>query len=342
MGSSIPGSPQVIPMSNDGVDLETLYETDADHEPTPLAERLRRSFDLYIAAPARVALTDWRAVLGTLIIGMFLFAGTVGVWLVDKPSSGDAPTLIQPFQNGNYILGTDPVGRPIGAQLIHATPDMLRMVFAGAVVAVGFAAVIGVVSGFLRGSIVDVVLMTLTDVIITIPGLPLVIVLVVVFQPRNPYVIGLLLGLDNWPGLARTLRSQVLSIREESYVEASRIMGLPMRTSLRRDILGPLMPYVMVNAAQAARRIIFESVGLYFLGILPFTTLNWGVMMNLAYENGALSRPDMLHYLVFPMLTVFLMSFGLVLFSQGMDSVFNVRLRARHASTIEDDGGSEP
>lgn len=324
---------------DDQAGLESLFETDIDREPVSRSERFKRQFDLYVLAPCRVAMTDWRAVLGTAILTVFVLMGTLGVWLVDQPLSGDAPVLVPPFQNTEYILGTDLSGEPILAQLIHATPDMFRMVFAGAVVSIGFAAIVGVVSGFLRGTMVDRLLMGVTDIIITIPGLPLVIVLIAIFQPTDPYVIGVLLGLDNWPGLARTVRSQVLSIREESYVEASQIMGISTSTILRRDVLSQLMPYITVNSALASRRIIFESVGLYFLGILPFTTFNWGVMMNLAYENHALSRPDMYHTLAFPLFTIFMMSFGLVLLSQGLDSVFNVRLRARHASTIDDDGG---
>lgn len=327
--------------SDDKVDLEELFDSSTEHEPTPMGERVRRTADLTLVAPARVALTDWRAVVGTLILFGFFLAGTVGVVLVDRPTSGDAPILAQPFQNLNYILGTDTFGQPIGAQLIHATPAMFKMIFAGAVVSIGVAALVGLLSGFMRGTVVDTVLMSVTDIVITIPGLPLVIVLMAIFAPKNPYVVGVLLGLDNWPGLARTVRSQVLSIRQESYVEASRIMGLSTGTILRRDLLGQLMPYITINSALASRRIIFESVGLYFLGILPFTTFNWGVLMNLAYKGGALNRPQMLHWLIFPMVTIFLMSFGLVLFSQGMDSVFNVRLRARHASTTSDNSAMD-
>lgn len=316
-------------------DLEELFESDIDREPTPKHVQIMRLFDLYLVAPARIIKNDWRALIGIAILVGFGLMGTVGVALVEKPTSGVAPPVQPPFQNFNYILGTDIVGQPIGAQLIHATPDMFRMIFAGAVVSIGVAASVGCVAGFMRDNIVDTILMSVTDIVITIPGLPLVIVLMAIFQPRDPYVVGVLLGLDNWPGLARTVRSQVLSIREESYVEASQIMGLSTGTILRRDILGQLMPYITVNSALASRRIIFESVGLYFLGILPFTTFNWGVLMNLAYKSGALNRPDLLHWLVFPMLTIIVMSFGLVLFSQGMDSVFNVRLRARHAKTTK-------
>ena len=327
--------------SEDTIELEELFERDTTRDPPSKREKLRRVVDLYLVAPARVAIHDWRALVGTAILSLYLLAGTVGVVVVEKPTSGDAPILVQPFQDLSYPLGTDALGQPIGAQLIHATPSMLKMIFAGAMVSVGVAALVGVVSGFMRETAVDTVLMSATDVIITIPGLPLVIVLIAIFQPESPYVVGVLLGLDNWPGLARTVRSQVLSIREESYVEASQIMGLSTPTILRRDIIGQLMPYITVNSALASRRIIFESVGLYFLGILPFTTFNWGVLMNLAYKGGALNDPQLRHWLLFPMFTIILFAFGLVLFSQGMDSVFNVRLRARHAKTTGDDTSPE-
>ncbi|ELZ96329.1 ABC transporter permease [Haloferax sulfurifontis] len=326
---------------SDSFDLKDLYDEDIDPDPESRADRTKRFLEMNIVAPARIAVDDWRALVGGAILAFFLLMGTVGVWLVERPTSGDAPVLAAPFESLAYPLGTDVFGQPIHAQLIHATPGMFKMIFAGAVVSVGFAALVGVVAGFEHGTRIDSFLMTVTDVVITIPGLPLIIVITAIFQPENPYIVGVFLGIDNWPGLARTVRSQVLSIREESYVEASEIMGIPLSSILRRDILSQLMPYVMINGALTSRRIIFESVGLYFLGILPFTTFNWGVMMNLAYEGNALTRPDMLPWMVAPMVCIFLLSFGLVLLSQGLDSLFNVRLRARHAKTSKKKGTSK-
>jgi peptide/nickel transport system permease protein len=172
----------------------------------------------------------------------------------------------------------------------------------------------------------------------TIPGLPLVIVLAVALEPENPFVIGLLLTVNAWAGLARTIRSQVLSLRSESYVEASRIMGVSTPHIIYDDILPNIMPYVLINFMSAARNVIFSSVGLYFLGILPFTTLNWGVMMNLAYKNSALLTLNAAHWLIIPMFVISLLSYGLIMFSQGMDRVFNPRVRARHATTTSDEG----
>lgn len=320
----------------DELDFEELFD-DADREPPSRLARLKRTLDLTVLAPLRIAVNDWRAVTAGVILLLYGLMGTVGVWLARKPSSGDYPKLQGPFQNVAYPLGTDLYGRSIFDQIIHATPDMFRMIFAGAVVAVGVAAVVGLLSGFMRGTLVDAVLMMVADIIITIPGLPLIIVITAIFQPTNPYVVGVFLGIDMWPGLARTVRSQVLSIREESYVEASQIMGLATPSILRRDVAGQLMPFILVNASLTSRRVIFESVSLYFLGILPFTSYNWGVLMNLAYQENALTRSELLPWLVFPMITIILMSFAFVLLSQAMDAIFNVRLQARHAETIEEE-----
>jgi peptide/nickel transport system permease protein len=113
-------------------------------------------------------------------------------------------------------------------------------------------------------------------------------------------------------------------------------MGLSQFTILRRDVISNLMPYISINFANGARRIIFESVALYFLGILPFTTLNWGVMMNEAYHNADLTNLDQIHWLLVPMITISVVSLGFILLAQGLDRIFNVRLRARHESTTAD------
>jgi peptide/nickel transport system permease protein len=104
------------------------------------------------------------------------------------------------------------------------------------------------------------------------------------------------------------------------------------------DVLPNIMPYVTINFAKSARSVIFSSVGLYFLGVLPFSTANWGVMMNQAYgQGGALYSWNSAHWLLFPMGAVILLSFGFILFAQGTDRLFNPRVRARHAKVVGDD-----
>ena len=301
-------------------------------------DRMARSLDRYVLAPMRVAWSDWRAKVGLAIIVFIVLIGTVGVMIYPEAEANMAEPYLSWFQTWKYPLGADNMGRPIDRMLVHATPSVLKMALAGVLFSVGLAVVIGVVSGY-KGGTVDYVLMNLTDIVMTIPGLPLVIVLAAIFQPQGAFVVGVILAIDSWPGLARSLRSQVLTVRDESYVEAARTMGVPTRHILLKDIIPQLMPYVMINAANAARSVIFAAVGLYFLGLLPFTQANWGVMMNQAYSTGgALANfPRAGHWLVPPMFMLTLLSFGLILFSQGMDRVFNTKIRARHAETVDDD-----
>lgn len=293
-------------------------------------------YDEYVRTPFLVAWSDYRARIGLLIISIFVIVGTVGVWLAPEPYANMADRLVSPGLA--HPLGTDGLGQDLISVTIYATPAMLEMILAGAVLSVGIGTAIGVVAGF-KGGFADRLLMSITDVVLMIPGLPLIVVLAAIFQPDQPWLIGIVLGIDAWPGLARSLRSQVLTIRTESYVEASRAMGLPTSNILLKDITPSLMPYIMINFMNAARNVIFASVGLYFLGLLPFTTLNWGVMMQMAYEQGAFQIQGALHWFVVPMAAMTLLSLGLILFAQGTDRLFNPRVRARHAKIAS---GDEP
>lgn len=301
-------------------------------------ERLYRTLDSYLLAPMRIIWSDWRARIGFLIILLYLLAGTVGVHVIPKPTAQPGPRYVPPFTTWEYPLGTGALGRGIFEQLVHATPPMLKMILAGAVFSTILATILGTLAGY-KGGLTDRSIMTLSDIVMTIPGLPLVIILAAILQPKNPYVIGLILGINNWAGLSRAVRSQVLSARERDFVEASRTMGLSTPTILVDDIIPGIMSYVSVHFVMAARGIIFESVGLYFLGILPFTTLNWGIMMQLAYNtSGALYTLKSAHWLFAPMITITLFSLGLILFAQGMDRLFNPRVRARHIKSTAGKG----
>lgn len=344
-----PTSDTTDTQSDGGAVEEDVFTQMADVSEPTLREQIVSAFDRHIRAPGAVLVHDWRALLGSAILSMFVLTGTIGwvsasnwwlfesVSIVEQPSVMEGPIFAGPFQNFAHPLGTDVMGKSLFEQIVHATPAMIEMIVAGALLSVSIGTLIGTVAGY-RGGAIDTVLMTITDVVLTIPGIALVIVIAAIYQPRDPFVVGLILGIDNWPRLARTLRSQVLSVREEAFTEASRIMGLSQLTILRKDVVSNLMPYISINFANSARRIIFESVGLYFLGILPFTTLNWGVMLNEAYHSADLTNLGQIHWLLVPLCAILLVSFGFILLAQGLDRIFNVRLRARHETTTADAG----
>ena len=314
-------------------------------------QRAREWFSEAIATPARIAWEDWRMKVGLSIITLFVVVGLVawvsssnwwlldGVTLVEEPISNQGPTRLAPFENWAHPLGTDVQGRDLLAGIVHATPRMIQMIMAGAVFSSIVATAVGTVAGY-KGGAVERTLMTLSDIAMTIPGLPLVIVLMVLIEPQNPWFIGIIITINVWAGLARTIHSQVLSLRENSYVEASRTMGMGTASIIQKDILPNLMPYVTVNFVYAARRVIYDSVALYFLGVLTYQGIeNWGVMMYIAYDiGGALFNPNNAYMLLVPMIPIVLLSLGLILFSQGTDRLFNPRVRTRQAGeTVSED-----
>jgi len=299
-----------------------------------------RDLDEFVLAPMRVLLNDWRGRIGLAIVLTYLLMGTLGVVVLEPPHSSIEDAMLQPFQDWRYPLGTDLSGQGMFTLVVYATVPILKMVSAGAVFAILMGAVVGMVAGY-KGGTVDTVLMMLTDILLTLPGLPLVILLAFLFEPRSPYLIGLILAINNWTGLARAIRSQMLTLRDENYVEASRLLGISTPRIIYKDIAPNLMPYIAVNFMQASRRIIFESVALYFLGILPFSQPNWGVIMNLAYQQGTIYSLSGAHWMLVPMFTIVLFSLGLIFLAQGADQVFNPRVRARHAKTVPTESEDE-
>lgn len=296
-------------------------------------EYVKERVDQSILTPFRIIWTSPRARVGAIILAVFAFMGLFGPYLVRPIQPMQGPILLQPLENLAYPLGTDDIGRDLFAQQVRATRPMLVMMLSGAITTLGLAILLGVVAGYL-GGLIDKVLMTVTDVMMNIPGLALIIVLAVILEPKSPVFVGFILAVDNWPRLARQIRSQVLTLRSEAHVEASRVLGLPTRSILSKNVMSRLMPMLTMGTVGSMRNILMESVGLYFLGILPFTTSNWGVVLNIARTGGALSGLSRFHWLLAPILFIVTLTFGLQLFAQGTDRLFNPRLRARHAATI--------
>jgi peptide/nickel transport system permease protein len=325
-------------------------------------QQAREILDESVIAPFKVAWTDWRTKVALILIATFV-ATAVLVWLhqagytllndalrlVGSPWTLEAPQSpiqleqdrigVRPFRDWSVPLGTFDNGVDILSALLWATPGMLQMILAGGVFSTIMATVVGTVSGY-KGGTVESVLNTIVDVAMSIPGLPLVVVLVAIIQPSSPYVIGVLITINVWAGLARTIHSQVLTLREKPYVEASRTMGISTPQIIRKDVLPNLMPYITVNFVYAARRVVYDSIALYYLGLLGGATAeNWGVMLDWAYnENSALTVPGKEYMIVFPMIPIVVLSMALILLSQGTDKLFNPRVRTRQAGeTVQED-----
>ncbi|MFF1397810.1 ABC transporter permease [Streptomyces sp. NPDC058287] len=294
-------------------------------EPRPAAVTPRRR---YWAGIRRVLTRKPGRVAGLVLLVFFTLMGTFGPMLYPDNLAVD-PNAVYAPPSAEHWLGTDFAGSDVFQALVVGSRYVLLTCAIAGLFAVGVGTAVGLLAGFHRG-LADSLLMRATDFVLTIPGLPVLVVLSTVWAFGSPLEMGLVLGIVGWGGIARAVRSQTLSLRERGFLEAARSLGLPNRHILVKELLPNLAPYVAMNLLLAVVSFVEAQVGLFFLGIVPFTSTNWGVMINQAvFSGGALQSPEALVYLLAPLVCILLLITGVVLFLDAIDELFNPRLRER-------------
>jgi peptide/nickel transport system permease protein len=238
-------------------------------------------------APRRGSNTAWRrfrrdrvatvSVVLLVIVALLAIAAPV---IALNPATVDLDAIRQAPSIG-HPLGTDSAGRDVWARLVHGA----RVSMSVGVVAVGLAmligTVIGLVSGYVGGA-VDNALMRFTELIQTFPLFFAVVILVALVGP-NILNVMLVIGFLSWPGLARLLRGQVLSMREQQFVEAANALGASRSRVVLRHVLPGVLPYLAVYGALALASAILTEAALSFLGLgVQMPVSSWGGMMNSA------------------------------------------------------------
>lgn len=264
---------------------------------------------------------------GAIVIVIFIVMAAIGPLLYPSPLPTD-PNLLMSGPSLSHPLGTDFEGADVLALLVIGTRYVLVAAAVGAVIMVVIGVGIGLYAGFRRGR-PDSALMAVTDFVLTIPGFPLLLVLSTVWKFSSALQMGLVLGITGWGGLARSVRSQALSLRTRGFVEAARGLGFSTQHVVVKELLPNIAPFVAMNLLIGVTGLIYSQVGLFFLGVLPFTSSNWGVMINLAVTNGVTTTGVGLCYLLAPLVAVLLLTLSVVLLVDAMDEVFNPRLRDR-------------
>jgi peptide/nickel transport system permease protein len=195
------------------------------------------------------------------------------------PAAAVAPQLAEPMPPGApFYLGTDDLGRDVLSRLLHGARISLLVGVVAMVVTMAIGTAVGLSAGYF-GGLVDLVLMRFTDVMLAFPGLLLAVALVAVLRP-SVWTIFVVIGLVSWTGVARVIRSEVLSLRERDFVLAARAMGGSHVRILVRHVLPNALPTIVVIAALSTSGTILLDAGLSFLGIgVPPPTPTWGRMI---------------------------------------------------------------
>jgi peptide/nickel transport system permease protein len=147
----------------------------------------------------------------------------------------------------------------------------------------------------------------------------------------NMIMLALLLSLTSWGGMARSIRSMVLSLRERSFIEISKGLGLGRWYILFHDVFPNMMPFVWTHLMLAITGAIYGEVGLFFLGVVPFKADNWGVMLNFATGgSGAMYSTQSIMFLASPIIAIVMVQTGIVLCVDAINEIADPRLRESH------------
>jgi len=237
---------------------------------------------------------------------------------------GDAKYVSLPPMN-YFWFGTDELGRSIFDETMWGIRSSFYVAMLATVIATVLGVVIGLLSGYVRGLPGDL-FTGVIDIFLTLPVLPLMILLASVIPPSRTTV-ALVIGLFSWPATARIVRGEAIRLRDTEFVAAAHAIGAADGRILFRYILPNAAPPIFINLSFVAGAAILAEAGLSFLGLGDPTNWSWGTLLSHAQSSGLFLQSWW--YATFPSVFIALTVISLNFFGQAMNEVLNPRLRKR-------------
>ncbi len=260
--------------------------------------------------------------IAAIVFGPFLWR--VPINEIDFTAKLEGPSWAHPF-------GTDDLGQDVLARLLYGGRVSLAVGFSAMLVACFVGVLIGALAGMSRGS-VDAALMWLTDLFLSLPQLPLLLLVIYLFRDTLKGIFGpeggvfimivIVIGGLRWMPVARLVRAQILSLREKEFVEAARALGASkMRQVVRHILPNALGPVIVAGTIDVAAAIIAEST-LSFLGLgFPPDIPTWGRLLFDAKDYLDIAP----HWAVFPGLAIFLAVLTINFIGDGLRDALDPR-----------------
>lgn len=264
---------------------------------------------------------------GTVLVLAIVLFSFVGPLLIDQHNPTDITRIWQP-PSADHWLGTQNEGKDTFTILVNSGAEPIWVGALAASMAVIVAVTLGSAAGYFRGRL-DSALLQLTDVTVTIPQFLLMLAVVAFFEDIPPWGIAVVVGSTMWAFLFRSIRAQVMSLKEREFVEAARLQDLGAPRIVLREILPNMAGFIFVNFVISVNQAIYAIVGLYVLGLMPSGTPNWGLMIHKSWQENYYLNSDALPYVLAPLIMIVLFTIGLVTMGRGLDQALNPRLRER-------------
>ena len=188
------------------------------------------------------------------------------------------------------------------------------------------AVAIGSAAAYFGGRI-DGLLVSFIELWLTIPRFPLLAILATTLKLQEPWMLAIIIAILGWPSLARQVRTVVLSLKKRDYIEAASMLDLGARHIIFREMLPNMMSFVAIALVSTMIYAIYYQTSLVFLGFIPFSSTNWGVMLSLAEAKGAIYNAQAAWGVITPIAAIVALQIGLVWIMRALEEVFNPRLR---------------
>jgi oligopeptide transport system permease protein len=291
----------------------------------------------YSPSAGRPSLRRWRARLahfgatgwlGLAVIAFWAGAAIFGPALLSQRGDAGGGEVFAPVSAAHWF-GTDYLGRDMLARLMHGARVSLFIGVCAPLLYVLFGVLYGAAAGFLGGRI-DQAMMRFADFVVALPFLLFMILFKIAFGigPGESGIVPMVVALVvlSWPSTSRLVRGQVLQIRQEGYVAASRLLGARSGYLVARHMLPNTLGVILVTLTFAVPSAIFTEAFLSFIGMgVAPPTPSWGSMCNEGIKS-MLTHP---HELVFPALLISVTVLAFNLLGDGLRDALDARMRAR-------------
>jgi peptide/nickel transport system permease protein len=271
-----------------------------------------------------------RLATGLVILALMVLIAVVSPLIVSAIGNGTDPLELAAYDKWQvpspvHLLGTDQFGRDVLAMVVSAMSVSLQIGAIAGVISTVVGVVVAFVAGY-KGGWIDGILSTFTGILLVIPTFPLLIALSAYAKNVSLFQVGVMISIFSWPFAAKTIRSQVLSLRSRPYVDLARVSKAHDLEIIVTELLPNLLPFIGVGFASSALGAIFGLVGLEVIGLGPGGVIDLGQIIFNAINTGALTLGAWPMFVV-PIVLLTLLFAALNMINIGLEEVYNPRLR---------------
>ncbi|KYO66944.1 ABC transporter permease [Thermovenabulum gondwanense] len=264
------------------------------------------------------------AITGFIGVAIIVLLGLFAPFIAEQPKGYGSEILLAPSMK--HLFGTDNLGLDVFAEVIWGARTSLFVSSVAVIVAIVIGVPAGLISGYKKG-IVGSIIDGLIDIFLTLPVLPLMIVIAAVVG-SSVVNVAIVIGLFSWPSLARVARNATLKISEMQFIEAAKCLGIPSFSIIFRHILLNIMGPILVNITLIMATAVLSESGLSFLGLGDPTTWSWGTILKKAWDTGAvIDTPNPWWWWFWPSIFIMFYVVSFNLLGTGINDILNPKTR---------------